>query len=44
MRGAEGIVDVEFREAGELLGISLVDHVVWTRHGGYYSFAEHGEV
>lgn len=31
------------RDAGELIGISLVDHVIVTRKG-YYSFKEHGEI
>jgi len=29
------------REAGEILGISLLDHVIISR-SGYYSFVEHG--
>ena len=29
-------------EAGSLLGVRLVDHVIWTREGGYHSFLEQG--
>lgn len=28
------------RDAGRILGIRLLDHIVWTRHGGYHSFRE----
>jgi DNA repair protein RadC len=28
-------------DAGKLLGITLIDHVVWTREGAFHSFAEH---
>ena len=35
-------VTKRLREAGEVLGISLVDHVVWTREGEFYSFASSG--
>ncbi|MFQ5515821.1 MAG: RadC family protein [Myxococcota bacterium] len=27
-------------KAGEILGIRILDHLVWTREGDYYSFAE----
>jgi len=37
-------VTKRLREAGEVLGISLVDHVVWTREGDFYSFASAGEL
>lgn len=29
-------------DAGKLLGITVLDHIVWTASGGYYSFREHG--
>ena len=29
-------------ETGKLLGISVLDNVVWTRDGAYHSFAEAG--
>lgn len=29
-------------QAGELLGIPVLDHLVWTSSGAYYSFREHG--
>lgn len=28
------------RDAGRILGIRLLDHIVWTRHGSYHSFRE----
>ena len=28
------------RKAGEILGIQLLDHIVWTRDGAYVSLAE----
>ena len=37
-------VTTRLRSAGEVLGISLVDHVVWTREGDFYSFASAGEL
>lgn len=30
------------RESGEILGISLLDHVVFHKKTGFYSFVEHG--
>jgi len=37
--------DITYRlqEAGMLLGIELLDHVVFS-HKGYYSFLEEGEI
>lgn len=29
-------------QAGQLLGVRLLDHVIWTREGGYHSFVERG--
>ena len=31
-------------EGGQLLGIRLLDHVVWTREGAFYSLMEHGKM
>ncbi len=31
------------RQAGETLGIELLDHIIFTQHK-YYSFLEHGEL
>lgn len=31
-------------DAGEVLGISLLDHLVFVRGGGYFSFKESGEI
>jgi DNA repair protein RadC len=31
-------------EAGEVLGIKILDHVIWTRSAGYHSFQEAGEL
>ncbi len=28
------------RDAGRILGIRLLDHIVWTRHGSFHSFRE----
>lgn len=30
-----------FKEAGELMGLSLLDHVIMGTDGGFYSFREH---
>jgi DNA repair protein RadC len=30
------------REAGEILGISLLDHVIFHKKSGFFSFVEHG--
>lgn len=37
-------VTKRLREAGELLGIRLLDHIIWTASGDYYAFSEHGEL
>jgi DNA repair protein RadC len=37
-------VTKRLREAGEILGIRLIDHVVFTNGDDYYSFQEHGEI
>lgn len=31
-------------EAGEVLGVRLLDHVVWTREGAFHSFMEQGQL
>ena len=31
-------------DAGQLIGIRLVDHIVWTRDGAFHSFMEHGQI
>ena len=36
-------VTVQLRKAGEILGIKLLDHIVFSRRG-YYSFLEQGEL
>ncbi len=36
-------VTKQLKEAGELLGIKLLDHIIFS-HRGYYSFLEHGEL
>ncbi len=36
-------VTVQLKKAGEILGIKLLDHIVFSRRG-YYSFLEHGEI
>lgn len=36
-------VTVQLKAAGEILGIRLIDHVIFN-HKGYYSFLEHGEI
>jgi len=36
-------ITFRIRDAGKLIGIELVDHVIVTRKG-YYSFREHGEL
>jgi DNA repair protein RadC len=33
----------QLKEAGDLLGIKLLDHIIFS-HRGYYSFLEHGEL
>ena len=36
-------VTKRLHEAGELLGIRLLDHIIWTASGDYYAaFAERG--
>ncbi|MEE8508473.1 MAG: JAB domain-containing protein [Myxococcota bacterium] len=37
---ADHEVTKRLRQAGEILGIRILDHLVWTREGHYYSFAE----
>ena len=37
----DGEVTRRLAEAGRLLGITLLDHVVWTRDGGFHSLREH---
>jgi len=41
--GEDRTVTFRLRDAGKLLGIELVDHLIVTR-SGYYSFKEHGEL
>ena len=36
-------VTKQLKEAGDLLGIKLLDHIIFS-HRGYYSFLEHGEL
>ncbi|MBW1659782.1 MAG: DNA repair protein RadC [Deltaproteobacteria bacterium] len=36
-------VTKQLKEAGDLLGIKLLDHIIFSRRG-YYSFLEHGEL
>ena len=36
-------VTEQLKEAGKLLGIRLLDHIIFSRRG-YYSFLEHGEL
>ena len=36
-------ITVRLRQAGETLGIELLDHIIFTQHK-YYSFLEHGEL
>ena len=33
-------VTKRLRDAGQILGIRLLDHVIWTREGRYHSFAQ----
>jgi len=33
----------QLKSAGEVLGIKLLDHIIFN-HKGYYSFLEHGEI
>ncbi len=33
-------VTQRLRDAGQILGIRLLDHVIWTREGRYHSFAQ----
>jgi DNA repair protein RadC len=35
-------VTMRLREAGELLGIKLLDHIIVTEQGSFYSFQSHG--
>lgn len=35
-------VTTRIAQAGELLGIHVLDHIIWTRHDGYVSLAERG--
>ena len=35
-------ITTRLRQAGDTLGISLLDHIIFTRNS-YYSFIEHGE-
>jgi DNA repair protein RadC len=37
-------VTKRIHEAGELLGIRLLDHIIWTVSGEYYAFSEHGDL
>ena len=37
-------VTKRLREAGEVLGVRLIDHVVWTRDGAFHSFMEEGQI
>ena len=32
------------QDAGNVLGVRLLDHVVWAREGGFHSFMEHGQL
>ncbi len=41
--GEDGAVTRRIRESGEVLGIQLLDHLVFTNKG-YYSFKEHNEL
>lgn len=38
------LVTKRLQEAGELLGIPVLDHLVVGENGAYYSFLEHGEL
>jgi DNA repair protein RadC len=31
-------------EAGKILGIEVVDHIIWTRHDGFLSFRQEGHM
>lgn len=37
-------VTQRLRKAGDLLGIKLLDHIVWTTDGGFHSSREHEEL
>ncbi len=36
-------VTVQLKKAGEILGIKVLDHIIFS-HRGYYSFSEHGKM
>ena len=42
-RADDRITD-RLREAGRILGIELLDHVIVTPHGGYYSYADEARI
>jgi DNA repair protein RadC len=42
--GEDREITVRIKEAAKVLGISLLDHIVFTKEGPYYSFREHREL
>jgi DNA repair protein RadC len=42
--GEDRDITVKIKEAAKVLGITLLDHVIFTKGGPYYSFREHREL